>query len=60
MFAATVAGIYPKVEDAMEAMGQGFSTTYYPEQTKTEIYSKRYQKYIAAGNFIEDSLTLKN
>ena len=24
MFAATAAGIYPKVEDAMKAMGQGF------------------------------------
>ncbi|MBC7743509.1 MAG: ribulokinase, partial [Flavobacterium sp.] len=29
MFAATVAGIYPKVEDAMKAMGQGFSTVSY-------------------------------
>ena len=30
MFAATAAGIYRKVEDAMQAMGQGFDTTYLP------------------------------
>jgi len=27
MFAATAAGIYDKVEDAMNAMGQGFEKT---------------------------------
>ncbi|OAQ41986.1 ribulokinase [Pedobacter psychrophilus] len=60
MFAATVAGIYPKVEDAMQAMGQGFDAEYHPNPEKTDIYSKRYQTYIAAGNFIEDKLTPKN
>jgi L-ribulokinase len=30
MFAATAAGIYPKVEDAMNAMGQGFDAEYTP------------------------------
>ena len=59
MFAATVAGIYPKVEDAMEAMGQGFDAEYHPNPAKAEIYAKRYQTYIKAGNFIEDALTLK-
>ena len=32
MFAATAAGIYDKVEDAMNAMGQGFDAEYYPDQ----------------------------
>ena len=59
MFAATVAGIYPKVEDAMEAMGQGFDAEYHPNPDKAKIYAKRYQTYIKAGNFIEDSLTFK-
>jgi L-ribulokinase len=52
MFAATVAGIYEKVEDAMEAMGQGFDKTYQPDPSKTELYQKRYQRYKELGAFI--------
>lgn len=53
MFAATVAGIYPKVEDAMAAMGQGFDAVYHPNKEKAAIYAKRYQLYIKTGAFIE-------
>jgi L-ribulokinase len=53
MFAATAAGIYPKVEDAMKAMGQGFDATYYPDVKKTEMYKKRYQLYRRLGEFAE-------
>lgn len=53
MFAATVAGIYEKVEDAMDAMGRGFDKEYYPDKMKTELYNKRYQKYLATANFVE-------
>lgn len=53
MFAATAAGIYEKVEDAMKAMGQGFDTIYYPDDTRTAIYTKRYERYQALGRFIE-------
>lgn len=53
MFAATAAGIYPKVEDAMKAMGRGFDATYYPDSNKTEIYKKRYQLYRRLGEFAE-------
>ncbi|TKB95225.1 ribulokinase [Pedobacter cryophilus] len=56
MFAATVAGIYPKVEDAMKAMGQGFDTEYHPNKEKVAIYAKRYLKYKEAGTFIESNL----
>jgi L-ribulokinase len=52
MFAATVAGIYDKVEDAMAAMGQGFDKTYQPDHSKTELYQKRYQRYKELGAFI--------
>ncbi|MDP4260968.1 MAG: ribulokinase [Bacteroidota bacterium] len=55
MFAATAAGIYTRVEDAMQAMGQGFDTTWYPDKTKTEIYRKRYERYKKLGTFIEQS-----
>jgi len=53
MFAATAAGIYNKVEDAMIAMGQGFETTYQPDQAKVEFYSTRYRMYVALGNHID-------
>ena len=53
MFAATAAGVYTKVEDAMNAMGQGFDATYSPNPAKVSIYEKRYQKYTDLGAFIE-------
>ena len=53
MFAATVAGIYPKVQDAMEAMGGGFEVEYQPQAENTEFYNQRYQQYLALGAFTE-------
>jgi L-ribulokinase len=58
MFAATAAGIYPKVEDAMNAMGQGFDAEYSPNPAKSPIYEKRYQKYTELGDFIEQQSIL--
>ena len=55
MFAATVAGIYSTVEDAMAAMGQGFDATYTPESSKIDYYAKRYELYKQTGNFILNS-----
>ena len=53
MFAATAADIYPKVEDAMFSMGQGFVATYIPNKKNAIIYNKRYQNYKKLGNDIE-------
>jgi L-ribulokinase len=53
MFAATAAGLYPKVEDAMAAIGQGFDTTYTPDPARTAIYDKRLGQYAQLGQFIE-------
>ena len=53
MFAATAAGIYEKVEDAMAAMGQGFDMEYHPNKANVDIYAKRYERYKALGKFIE-------
>jgi L-ribulokinase len=53
MFAATAAGIYNKVEDAMAAMGQGFDAEYKPDVSKVEAYSERYVQYKQLGNFAE-------
>lgn len=53
MFAATAAGLYQRVEEAMHAMGQGFDMEYKPNPSATAVYNKRYQKYIALGAFVE-------
>lgn len=55
MFAATAAGIYPKVEEAMAAMGQGFDAEYYPNRQKVGLYAKRYQQYHVLGSFVEEN-----
>lgn len=57
MFAATAAGLYPKVEDAMEAMGSGFDAEYRPDPQRAAFYAKRYQKYRKLGAFVENTLT---
>jgi L-ribulokinase len=46
MFAATAAGIYPKVEQAMEKMCQGFDATYQPDKAKALFYKEKYLKYL--------------
>ncbi len=53
MFAATVAGHYSTVEEAMQKMGQGFEIVYEPDITKVPIYEKRFQRYIELGAFME-------
>lgn len=57
MFAATVAGIYTKVEEAMDAMGPGFDAEYYPNAEKVSIYKKRYEQYKQLGKFIEERVS---
>jgi len=56
MFAATVAGLYPKVEDAMAAMGQGFDAEYFPNPERVHIYAERYKRYTLAGEFVAKEL----
>ncbi len=53
MFAATAAGLYEKVEAAMDAMGQGFENTYSPQADRVAYYAKRYQQYETWGQFIQ-------
>lgn len=49
MFAATAAGIYPKVEEAMAAMGQGFDLEYKPQAQTVAVYNARYEKFKKLG-----------
>ena len=53
MFAATAAGVYNKVEDAMAAMGQGFEKEYKPIKKNVSAYKKKFKKYKKLGAFIE-------
>ena len=53
MFAAVVAGEYEKVEEAQDAMGQGFAFTYHPNKENHALYSELYKKYQQLGQFTE-------
>jgi L-ribulokinase len=55
MFAATAAGLYPKVQDAMASIGQGFDATFTPDPGRAAVYADRYHGYQALGQFIESS-----
>ena len=55
MFAATAAGLYEKVEDAMEVMGQGFDAEYHPKKENVAYYQKRYEQYKKLGAFVEQT-----
>jgi L-ribulokinase len=53
MFAAVVAGVHARVEDAQKAMGQGFVAIYYPNASNHGIYGKLYEKYRETGSASE-------
>jgi L-ribulokinase len=55
MFAATAAGLYPRVESAMAAMGQGFDAVYTPDPARAAAYAQRYKQYHALGDFVASS-----
>jgi L-ribulokinase len=60
MFAATAAGIFNKVEEAMDAMGPGFDAEYHPNPEKVSVYKKRYEQYKQLGKFIEQQINAGN
>ncbi|HTJ13204.1 MAG TPA: ribulokinase [Dinghuibacter sp.] len=51
MFAATVAGVYASVGEAMAAMGPGFDLEYRPDPVRAAVYARRYQRYLELGQF---------
>ena len=57
MFAATAAGVYPNVSDAMHMMGSGFDTEYLPDPDMVETYDVLYAQYVTLGTFIEKQTT---
>ena len=56
MYAATQAGWYPRLEEAMAAMGQGFLQPYLPDEQQQwkALFERRYQRYLRLGSFFEN------
>ena len=57
IFAAVVAGVYPDVASAQAKMACQVEHTYQPDAKRVAVYQKLYQRYQAAGRFIEQSLS---
>jgi L-ribulokinase len=53
MFASVVAGVYATIEEAQQAMGQGFISEYVPDAKNHAIYMELYEKYRSLGKFTE-------
>jgi L-ribulokinase len=60
MFAATAAGVYNKVEDAIAAMNSGFAKTYTPNAENSKKYAALYENYSKLGAFTEKELFLNH
>ena len=58
MCAATVAGIYPTINDAMRAMGGGMEADYVPDPERARRYDALYERYQRLGAFVEKETML--
>jgi L-ribulokinase len=56
MFAATAAGLYPRVEEAQRAMSSGTEAVYRPDPVRAERYDRLYEAYLRLGVFVEGEL----
>ncbi|MFH1999493.1 MAG: ribulokinase [Planctomycetota bacterium] len=56
MAAATAAGVYPYMEAAQKAMGQGFERTYKPDSARVGQYRMLNDRYLRLSGFIENEL----
>jgi L-ribulokinase len=57
MFAATAAGLHPRVEDAQRAMSSGTEARYQPDSGRARLYDALYRDYRKLGGFVEKELT---
>src|SRR5262249_7568583 len=56
MFAATAAGLYPRVEEAQRAMSSGTEAVYRPDPARAGRYERLYERYLSLGAFVENEL----
>ncbi|HVQ31941.1 MAG TPA: FGGY-family carbohydrate kinase, partial [Vicinamibacteria bacterium] len=57
MFAATAAGLHPRVEVAQRAMSSGTEARYQPDPGRARLYDALYRDYRKLGAFVEKELT---
>ena len=57
MFAATAAGLYPKVETPWPPSARDLTPTYAPNAGRTALYAERYRHYQTLGHFVNESTT---
>ena len=55
MAATVVAGIYPNIEAAQKAMGNGFEMEYKPIPENALKYNELYKRYSNLGKLIEEN-----
>jgi L-ribulokinase len=60
MFAATAAGLYPRVEQAQQAMSSGTEAVYRPDPDRARHYDRVYSDYLALGAFVENEVTRRS
>ena len=58
MFAATVAGLYPTVEAAKDAMGSGIEKEYRPDPERAAAYDALYERYCRLAAFEDAEVAL--
>lgn len=58
MFAATAAGLFEDVREAMASMGNGFGKIYEPDEEKAAVYDGLYDQYRSLGEVVEERLEL--
>lgn len=56
MFAATAAGLFGNVSEAIDAMGSGFGEVYEPDPAKVKVYKELYERYSSFGETIEQRI----
>jgi len=53
IYAAVASGIYPRLEDASDAIASPKQEEYHPIAANVEYFQRKYQEYLALGGFLE-------
>lgn len=53
IYAAVASGIYPRLQDASDAIASPKQEEYHPIAANVEYYQRKYQEYLALGGFLE-------
>ena len=53
IYAAVASGIYPRLQEASDAIASRKQEEYRPHPANVEYYQKKYQEYLSLGDFVE-------